>query len=382
VLAKAEVDHLQFRVGAGIAEEEVLELQVAVDDPLRVDVPHGAQHLLDEAGALRLGVVVIRLLVESVEQLPPPTKLLDEVYLRMGLVYLLETDDVGMIELAHDVYLLAQLLQALVGVDEAKVEALDRVFETRGLMRNEPYESGYAGSQNRTVVHAVVYLLDGLAEGDLFSFVNVSDEMEGEGGGGQICSAFSVHSHMTHSGNRKKGTKKRRRRPRRRSCIPLPLSPSPNSRTSMCTTRSDIVLAFLLSSIILSNPRTLGPRFKALPPCRLPDEPECAEPSKLGVGVVERDRVFDRGSRVSRPPPLEGRERALVDGDGGRRRLSFAEDRALEAAALGGDCALMADSVFCIAGRMGGRMGVDREGSPTGGRLDKESAGKWEHDAT
>ncbi len=72
---------------------------------------------------------------------------------------------------------------------------------------------------------------------------------------------------------------------------------------------------------------------------RLPpeDEPEWAEPSRLGVGVVERERVFDKGARVSLPPPppvrplSEDGEWALLDGNG---LLSLAEDRALEAAAL------------------------------------------------
>ncbi len=64
----------------------------------------------------------------------------------------------------------------------------------------------------------------------------------------------------------------------------------------------------------------------------------------LGVGVVERERVFDRGRRVSLPLPLpppppppsdrplsERWEWALLGGNGSP---SLAEDRALEAAAL------------------------------------------------
>jgi len=57
----------------------------------------------------------------------------------------------------------------------------------------------------------------------------------------------------------------------------------------------------------------------------------------LGVGVVERERVFDRGARESLPPPPSDRplseywEWALLDGNG---LPSMAEDRALEAAAL------------------------------------------------
>lgn len=139
-----------------------------MDDPLRVDVPHGAEHLLDQSRALCLSVVVVWLLIEAVEELAALAKLLDEVYLRVGLVNLLEAHDVGMVQLAHDVYLLAELQQPLVGVDEAEVKALDSVIELRGFVRHEAHESGYARSQHRAVVHAVVDLLDGLAERDLY----------------------------------------------------------------------------------------------------------------------------------------------------------------------------------------------------------------------
>ncbi len=166
-------------------------------------------------------------------------------------------------------------------------------------------------------MHAVVDLLDGLAEGDLF-FYNGSEERE-------QCSFFLVHVNA------------------------LTCTGRFTVHTSMCTTRSDIVLASLFSSIILSRPRALGPRLSRLP---FPpeDEPEWAELSMLGVGVVERERLFDRGARESLPPPPSDRplsedwEWALLDGNG---FTSFAEDRALEAAALVsafGVVAILADS--------------------------------------
>jgi hypothetical protein len=68
--------------------------------------------------------------------------------------------------------------------------------------------------------------------------------------------------------------------------------------TSMCTTRSDMVLASLFSSIILSSPRALDPRFstglRELLEFESDDEcasdDEWAEPSRLGVGVAKRER--------------------------------------------------------------------------------------------
>lgn len=65
-------------------------------------------------------------------------------------------------------------------------------------------------------------------------------------------------------------------------------------RTSMCTTRSDMVLASLFSSIILSNPSALDPRlstgFRAVE--LLESDDECPEPSRLGVGVAKRLELF------------------------------------------------------------------------------------------
>lgn len=63
----------------------------------------------------------------------------------------------------------------------------------------------------------------------------------------------------------------------------------------MWTTRSDMVLASRFSSIILSNPKALvEPRIPLFAIDLLreltDEEDECVEPSRLGVGVVERER--------------------------------------------------------------------------------------------
>lgn len=59
--------------------------------------------------------------------------------------------------------------------------------------------------------------------------------------------------------------------------------------TSICTTRSLIVLASLFSSIILSNPNALVEFLKErLREC-VDDDEECVDPSRLGVGVLDLD---------------------------------------------------------------------------------------------
>ena len=60
-----------------------------MDDALGVDISDGTQHLLHQASALRLCVVIVGLLIESIKQLTAQTQFLDEVDLRMRLVHLL-----------------------------------------------------------------------------------------------------------------------------------------------------------------------------------------------------------------------------------------------------------------------------------------------------
>jgi hypothetical protein len=62
-----------------------------------VEVPDRAEHLLDQASALGLGVVVVRLLIQSIEQLASEAQLLDQVYFRVALVHFLEADDVRVV---------------------------------------------------------------------------------------------------------------------------------------------------------------------------------------------------------------------------------------------------------------------------------------------
>jgi hypothetical protein len=77
---------------------------------------------------LGLGIVIIRLFVETIEEFSSEAQLLNQINFGMGLVNLLESDDVGMVQLAHDVNFFAKLLEPLFGVDEAEVEAFDGVF--------------------------------------------------------------------------------------------------------------------------------------------------------------------------------------------------------------------------------------------------------------
>jgi len=112
--------------------------------PLRVNVAYGTQHLFDKPRALRFSVVIIWLLVKTVEQLSTQTKFLHQVDFRMRLIYLLKTDYVWMVQLAHDVDFFAQLLQALLCVDKAEIEALHRVFEPGCLVSNKTNHARYS----------------------------------------------------------------------------------------------------------------------------------------------------------------------------------------------------------------------------------------------
>jgi hypothetical protein len=93
-----------------------------------------------------ISVVVVRLLIKAVEELTVIAELLDEVYLRVGLVNLLKAHDIGKVQLAHDVYFLAELQQPHLGVYEAEIKAFYHIFELRGFVRRETHKSGYAGS--------------------------------------------------------------------------------------------------------------------------------------------------------------------------------------------------------------------------------------------
>ena len=135
-----------------------------MDNALGMDVPDRAQHLLHQACALGLGVVIVGLLIETIEKLATQTQFLDKVDFGVGLVHLLKTDDVGVIELAHDVDLLSELLESLLGFHEAEVETFHSIFDTGGFVRNEPNEAGNARSEDGAVMHAIINFLNWLAK--------------------------------------------------------------------------------------------------------------------------------------------------------------------------------------------------------------------------
>mmetsp|Transcript_1149 Transcript_1149/g.2513 ORF Transcript_1149/g.2513 Transcript_1149/m.2513 type:complete len:301 (+) Transcript_1149:2102-3004(+) len=185
MLRKAKVDHLELRIVVGAAKEEVLQFEVAVDNALRMDVAEGAEHLPDEAGALLLRVVVVRLLVEPVEELPPETELLHQIYLLVALVHLLEPDDVRVIQLAHDEDLLAELLQTRLVVNVAEFDRLHRVLHAGAGMFDFSDHAGDTGAEDLAGVDALIHLLYGLPVGHL----HVHD-VGGESPGGAVVYHF------------------------------------------------------------------------------------------------------------------------------------------------------------------------------------------------
>mmetsp|Transcript_14198 Transcript_14198/g.25325 ORF Transcript_14198/g.25325 Transcript_14198/m.25325 type:complete len:272 (-) Transcript_14198:401-1216(-) len=167
MLTQTKINHLQLRLSTSITKEKVLQLQIPMNNPLRVNVTHTAQHLLNQSRTLRLGIMIIRLLVQTIEQLSPQTKLLHQINLRMTLVHLLQPHDIRVIQLTHNVNLLAQLLQPLLRVHQPQIQTLDCILEPRGLVRRQSDQSRNSRPQDGSVVHPRVDLLDGLSEGDL-----------------------------------------------------------------------------------------------------------------------------------------------------------------------------------------------------------------------
>mmetsp|Transcript_1593 Transcript_1593/g.3420 ORF Transcript_1593/g.3420 Transcript_1593/m.3420 type:complete len:272 (-) Transcript_1593:380-1195(-) len=167
MLAQTKIDHLEFGIGSARRKQKVFQLQIAVDDPLGVEVPHRTEHLLDQSRALRLGVVVIGLLVQAVKELSPQTQFLDQVDFRVALVDLFQSHNIGVVQLAHDEDFLAQLFQSLLGLDPLEVERLDGVFHSRLLVAHLSDDSRDARPQYRPTVDPVVDLLDGPAKGNL-----------------------------------------------------------------------------------------------------------------------------------------------------------------------------------------------------------------------
>mmetsp|Transcript_31768 Transcript_31768/g.95101 ORF Transcript_31768/g.95101 Transcript_31768/m.95101 type:complete len:257 (+) Transcript_31768:765-1535(+) len=144
MLGESKVDHAELCVRSLVREQKVLELEVSVDDTLGVDEPHGREHLPDQLGAFRLSVMILVLLLEPVEELPTGAQLLNKINLVLRLVHLLEPDDVGVVELAHDVDLLLELLQLHRSLDIGQVEALDSITNAGGAVGNEAHLAGHA----------------------------------------------------------------------------------------------------------------------------------------------------------------------------------------------------------------------------------------------
>jgi len=102
MLTETKIDHSKLAAGTLIAEHEIFQLEIAMDDAPIVNVADSIDNLLDEPGAFGLGVVNVLLRIETVEEVAPQTQLLNEVDGRRTFVHLLEPDDVGMVQLAHD----------------------------------------------------------------------------------------------------------------------------------------------------------------------------------------------------------------------------------------------------------------------------------------
>jgi hypothetical protein len=111
--------------------------------------------------------VVIGLLVETIKELSTNTELLNKVYFSMAFVHFFKTNNVGVVQLAHDKDLFAKLLKAFCGIDQSKVEALNGVLVTSCLVSDEPNQTRNSRSKHGSSMHAVVHFLDGFAERDL-----------------------------------------------------------------------------------------------------------------------------------------------------------------------------------------------------------------------
>mmetsp|Transcript_23961 Transcript_23961/g.52414 ORF Transcript_23961/g.52414 Transcript_23961/m.52414 type:complete len:236 (+) Transcript_23961:2333-3040(+) len=167
MLAQPEIDHLELRFGIAAGKQKVLQLEIAVDNSFRVQVSHGAKHLLDQPGTLTLGVVIVRLLVQAIEEFSSQTQFLDQINLGMALVDFFQAHNIGVIELAHDEYFFPQLHKSLLRIDQSQIQALNGVLDPGGLVRDQTNDAGDARSKDRTGLDPIVDLLDGFSKGDL-----------------------------------------------------------------------------------------------------------------------------------------------------------------------------------------------------------------------
>mmetsp|Transcript_11202 Transcript_11202/g.23601 ORF Transcript_11202/g.23601 Transcript_11202/m.23601 type:complete len:233 (-) Transcript_11202:570-1268(-) len=160
MLTQTEINHLQFAIRIYIREEEILQFQIAVNDSLEMNVSNGAEHLLDESGTLGLGVVVVGLFVEAIEQFSTLAYLLNKIDFGVRFVDFFETDNVGMIQLTHNINLFLQLLQPLFRINHRQIQTLDGVIHLSSSMLDQPDDPRNPTPQNRPIVNALVHFLD------------------------------------------------------------------------------------------------------------------------------------------------------------------------------------------------------------------------------
>ena len=96
VLADTEINHFELRLPFG-GKQKVLELQIAVQDTLGVQIPDRTQHLLHKSGTFAFRVVVVGLFIETIKQFPSETKLLYQIDLRVTLVHFLQPNNVRVV---------------------------------------------------------------------------------------------------------------------------------------------------------------------------------------------------------------------------------------------------------------------------------------------
>lgn len=137
-----------------------------MNDTFGMEIAHGAEHLLDEPCTLGFRIMVVRLLVEAIKELPTETKLLHQIDLTDTLVDFFEPDNIGMIQLTHDEYFLSELPQSFSIVHEPEIEYLDGILDAGRFMGDEPHRPGDATAQDRPGMHAIIDLFNRLPKRD------------------------------------------------------------------------------------------------------------------------------------------------------------------------------------------------------------------------
>jgi hypothetical protein len=111
VFAQAEVDHDERRGRRVALEQKVLELEVAVDDALAVEVVDAGEHVSHQARGAVFAEDVALVLARGEEliELSSSAQVSHEVDRSSAEEDVLELDDVGMVHLAEDLHLRVQL---------------------------------------------------------------------------------------------------------------------------------------------------------------------------------------------------------------------------------------------------------------------------------